>query len=282
MTSRIALTFERAHAQGERALIPYLTAGFPRLSDTVGLLRALERGGADIIELGVPFSDPIADGPTIQASCAESLRQGTTLAAVLEMVREFRRESQVPIVLFGAYNPFLRYGLERLARDASEAGADALLIPDLPVDEGEEAAAVIRGSGLDLVFLVAPTTPLERKRLICSKTSGFVYYISVKGVTGARESITFELEQPLAELRSVTTLPIAVGFGIATPAQAAAVGRLADGVIVGSALVKLVGEHAGSPDLPAKVEQYMRAMKEPLRGSSSPAALTQRLDKPTS
>ena len=266
MTSRISQAFENARARGERALIPYLTAGYPQLSATVGLLRALERGGADMIELGVPFSDPIADGPTIQASCAESLRQGTTLAAVLDMVREFRRESQTPIVLFGSYNPFLRYGLERLARDASAVGADGLLIPDLPVEEGDEAASVLRGAGLDVVFLVAPTTPLERKRLICAKSSGFVYYISVKGVTGARESLAFELEQPLAELRTVTTLPVAVGFGIATPAQAAAVGRLADGVIVGSALVKLVGEHAGSPDLPVVVEQYMRAMKEPLRG----------------
>lgn len=265
MTSRIGEAFENARARSERALIPYLTAGYPEPAATVGLLRALERGGADIIELGVPFSDPIADGPTIQASCAESLRQGTTLAAVLDMVREFRRESRTPIVLFGAYNPFLHYGLERLARDASAAGADGLLIPDLPVEEGDEAAGILRGAGLDLVFLVAPTTPLERKRVICARSSGFVYYISVKGVTGARESVAFELEKPLAELRSVSSLPVSVGFGIATPAQAAEVGRLADGIIVGSALVKLVGQHAASPDLLPVVEQYIRSMKQPLR-----------------
>jgi len=265
MTSRIREIFDQVRARGERALIPYLTAGYPQPASTVELLRALERGGADIIELGVPFSDPIADGPTIQASCAQSLRQGTTLAAVLNMVREFRRESRTPIVLFGAYNPFLHYGLDRLTRDAAAAGADGLLIPDLPVEEGDEAAGFVHGAGLDLIFLVAPTTPLERKRLICSRSTGFVYYISLKGVTGARESLAFELEQPLAELRSVTDLPIAVGFGIATPAQAAEVGRLADGVIVGSALVKLVGQHADSPDLIPTVEQYIRTMKEPLR-----------------
>lgn len=263
--SRISGVFEQLKARGERALVPYLTAGFPHPDRTVDLLGALVRGGADIIEIGVPFSDPIADGPTIQASCGEALAAGTTLKGILEMVRRFRQtDTRTPIVLFGALNPFLNHGPEAVARDAAGAGADAFLIPDMPPDEGAEMETAAKAVGMDIVYLVAPTTPPERKREICARSSGFVYYISVKGVTGAREAVHFALEQPLAEIRAVTDLPVAVGFGISSPAQAAEVGALADAVVVGSALVSLVGKNRNAADLLNQVEAYMRSMKAPL------------------
>lgn len=260
--SRIAETFAALRASNKRALIPYLTAGFPNLNSTGGLLHALVRGGADIIELGVPFSDPIADGPTIQRASTEALRAGTTLPAVLQMVRQFRTtNADTPVVLFGAYNPFFHYGLERLAEDLAAAGADALLIPDVPAEEGAEVEPILRGAGLDLIYLVAPTTPMARKREICAHGSGFIYYISLKGVTGARTNLTLDLHQPLSELREATDLPIAVGFGIGTPEQATAVARSADGVVVGSALIDLIFRNSDSPELEKLVEDYMRSMK---------------------
>jgi tryptophan synthase alpha chain len=178
------------------------------------------------------------------------------------MVREFRKESQTPIVLFGAYNPFFHYGLERFAKDAAAAGADGILIPDLPADEGSEAEPAVRAAGLELIYLIAPTTPLERKRMICSRAGGFIYYISLKGVTGARASLQHDLEKPLAEIRECTKLPVAVGFGISTPAQAAVVAKSADAVVVGSALIDLISKNRNSPGLNGVVEAYMRSMKD--------------------
>jgi tryptophan synthase alpha chain len=265
------MCFEDLRSRGERALVVFLTAGFPTPSATAGLLQAIARGGADIIELGVPFSDPIADGPTIQRASAEAIAAGTTLPGVLDMVRQFRTVSEVPVVLFGAYNPFLHYGLERFAADATAAGADGVLIPDLPVDEGEEVEPQFRTAGLDLIYLAAPTTPPGRKRLIASRASGFVYYISVKGVTGARSAATFDLERPIADLREGSTLPIAVGFGISTPEQAAAVARFADGVVVGSAIVDLVSRNRAATDMEAQVEGFVASLKASLRASTGGA-----------
>lgn len=264
--TRIEKKFTELRSRGGRALIPYLTAGFPKPDATLQLLRALERGGCDIIELGVPFSDPIADGPTIQRASAEALQQGTTLKSILQIVTEFRGDSELPILLFGAYNPFFHYGVEKLAADAAKAGVDALLIPDLPADEGDEIQPILRQAGMDLIYLVAPTTPVERKQFITSRGSGFIYYISLKGVTGARQSLDFELSQPLSELRAVTSLPVAVGFGIATPAQAAEIAKLADGVVVGSALIDLISKNRNEPDLMQKVEEYARQLKAAVAG----------------
>jgi tryptophan synthase alpha chain len=263
--SGIAGTFESLRSKSERALIPYLTAGFPSLDATAPLLRALDRGGADIIELGVPFSDPIADGPTIQKASTEALAGGVTVAVILEMVRAFRAQSQTPIVLFGAYNPFLHYGIERLMEDAARAGVDGFLIPDLPAEEDGEVRPHATRAGLDLIQLVAPTSPPDRKAMICSHASGFIYYISVKGVTGARSNQHFELEGPLGELRSLTSLPVVVGFGIATPVQAAEVAALADGVVVGSSLVDLVSKNRNTPGIELTVENYIRVMKDAVR-----------------
>lgn len=235
--NRVDRVFRQLRDANKAALIPYLTAGFPKREWTLPLLTMLAKGGADIIELGVPFSDPIADGPTIQAACKVALEEGTNLTWILELVRTFRRESETPIVLFGALNPFLHYGLERFAADAAEVGVDAVLIPDVPLEETDTVKPALEKQGLHLIQLIAPTTPLERKKHIVERASGFLYYISVKGVTGARANSQFMLEQPLAELRSLTPLPVVVGFGIATPNQAAEVARLADGVVIGSALI---------------------------------------------
>jgi tryptophan synthase alpha chain len=272
MSNRIDEMFARARGEKQGALIPYLTSGFPSPEHTVSLLSALDSGGADLIELGVPFSDPIADGPTIQRASSEALEAGATLASTIESVRSFRKSSQTPLILFGAYNPFFHYGLERLADDAAAAGADGLLIPDVPAEEADEVRPILEARGLHLILLIAPTTPLERKRDICSNAKGFLYYISLKGVTGARSSFTFELQQPISEIRSCTDLPVAVGFGIGTPEQAAAVSSIADGVVVGSALIDLISKNRDKTDLPAIVTQFIRSMKQALRGIPSSAS----------
>jgi tryptophan synthase alpha chain len=260
--SRITDAFTRERERGARALVPYLTAGYPCLENTLPLLNALVAGGADVIELGVPFSDPIADGPTIQRASAEALEHGITLHQILDLVREFRKQSQTPVVLFGAYNPFLHYGLEQFARDAAAAAVDGVLIPDLPADEGDEVEPVLRAQGIDLVYLVAPTTPKSRKSQICGRGSGFIYYISLKGVTGARTSMQYELEQPLEEIRACTNLPVAVGFGITTPEQATTVARHADGGVVGSARIVVIKKNSDAKDQTTKITELIRSLKQ--------------------
>lgn len=265
--SRLSEKFENLKKRGEKALIPYLSAGYPEPRHTVSIMRHLERGGADVIELGVPFSDPLADGPTIQKSSAVALGHGVTLSRVLDMIREFRAESDLPLVIFGAYNPYFHYGFERFAKDAKAAGVDGVLIADLPADSAEEVAPIMKEHGLDLICLIAPTSNLERKRMICQYGSGFLYYISVKGVTGARETFEFELDEAIAEIRQCSDVPVAVGFGISTPEQAAKVGGAADGVIVGSALINVITKaaEAGSDDeIYGAVEKYMRSLKDAL------------------
>jgi tryptophan synthase alpha chain len=262
--SRIGLTFQALQARGERALIPYLTAGYPAPAETVSLLHALDRGGADIIELGVPFSDPIADGPTIQRASSAALQLGTTLKDVLRMVAQFREKSNTPLVLFGAYNPFFHYGLEKFLKDAAAAGADGALIPDLPAEEAEEVLPLFSEHNLDLIHLVAPTTPPARQKQICNQGTGFIYYISLKGVTGARASLQEDIDRSVAALKSCSSLPVAVGFGVSTPQHAATIGQTADGVVVGSALIDLITRHAGQASLLNQVEEFMRSMKNAL------------------
>lgn len=274
--TRLPEKFKNLRSRGERALIPYLTAGYPEPRHTVNIMQSLEKGGADVIELGVPFSDPLADGPTIQKSSAVALSHGVTLTRVLDMIREFRATgSETPVVIFGAFNPYFHYGLEKFAADAKAAGADAVLIADLPADDADEVAPILRAQGLDLICLIAPTSDLSRKKLICEHGSGFLYYISLKGVTGAREAQSFELEEAISEIRQCTDLPIAVGFGISTPEQAAKVGGWADGVIVGSALINLITEADSTAKVDADiydaVEAYMRSLKEAINGAEAKA-----------
>lgn len=238
----IADIFAARRSEGRAALVPYVTAGYPERASTVDVLETLADCGADVIELGVPFSDPLADGPTIQASSFVSLENGTTVAGVLEALAAFRKRRDTPVVLFTYLNPVLRYGVSEFLADATSAGAQGLLLTDLPTGSDPDLEAEVVASPLDLVRLVAPTTPLERVPTVAEGGAGFLYYISRTGVTGARSELREELGREVAAIKAAVDLPVAVGFGISTPAQAASVAAVADGVVVGSAIVRILGE----------------------------------------
>lgn len=263
--TRIGQLFERCASQKRKAFIAYLTAGDPYPETTVPLVHALERGGADLIELGVPFSDPIADGPVIQRASERSLRAGTTLERILDMVREIRRESQIPLLLFSYLNPLLHYGFDRLGRDAAAAGIDGVLLIDLSVEEADTPVQKLRAHGLDTVFLAAPTSSDRRLELVGKHSSGFVYLVSRTGVTGERSSLSEQAIPLIERMRKHTTLPLAVGFGISRPEHVAEVARFADGVVVGSAIVKTIEASLGSGDVPSAVEVFTRKLTGPLR-----------------
>jgi tryptophan synthase alpha chain len=266
-TSRITAKFREVATRGEAALIPFIVAGDPNLERTGRLVLELEARGADLIELGVPFSDPMADGPANQRAAARGLAAGATLPAILSMVTELRRVTQIPLILFGYYNPILRYGCDRLSADAARAGLDGLLVVDLPPEEVRELAGPARAAGLDIIYLLAPTTPLERSRVIARSASGFLYYVSVTGVTGERDRLASDLAARLSELRTVTSLPIGVGFGISTPDQAREVAAFADAVVVGSAMSQLIERHAASDRLIEIVGGFAAALKEAMRSA---------------
>jgi tryptophan synthase alpha chain len=233
----LAERFAAWRADGHRALIPYITAGYPSLDATAGLLDALVETGADVLELGVPFSDPVADGPTIQRSSQRALENGASLAWTLDVLRAFRARHDTPVVLFTYLNPVLRYGVGRFVDDAVAAGAQGVLLTDLPVGSDDDLEATIEESPLALIRLIAPTTPSVRSQEIARRAQGFVYYVARMGVTGATAALRTTLASEIEALRAVSDVPVAVGFGISTPAQAAEVARVADGVVVGSALI---------------------------------------------
>jgi tryptophan synthase alpha chain len=265
--TRITRLFERLRANNQKALIGYLTAGDPSLEQTPALVAALVRGGVDLIELGVPFSDPIADGPVIQRASERALAAGTSLARVLDVAREIRRASEVPLLLFTYFNPVLRYGVKTLAKNATSAGIDGVLLTDLSVEEAAPHVETMRAHDLDTVFLAAPTSTPERLRLIAQYSSGFAYLVSRTGVTGERDSLAGSVAPLVEAMRHVTDLPLAIGFGISRPEHVAAAGALAEGVVVGSAIVHLIEEHASDPGLEARLEDFARNLK---RGFSLP------------
>ncbi len=247
--SRIAERFKSLKAAGRKALIPYVTAGDPLPRITVPLMHALVKAGADIVELGVPFSDPMADGPVIQRATERALVHGVSLRDVLGMVREFRQsDGTTPVVLMGYLNPVEVMGYERFAAEAEAAGVDGVLLVDLPPEEAGDVTPVLRRHGLDEVFLLAPTSPAQRIRRIAAAASGFIYYVSLRGVTGAAHLDMDEVRGRLKAIRAETTLPLGVGFGISDPETAARMAPLADAVIVGSALVKRMEERVNNPD----------------------------------
>lgn len=262
--SRISDLFARLKPTGDKALIAYVTAGDPTPARTAPLVAALERGGADLIELGVPFSDPVADGPMIQRASERALAAGTRLATVLDIARQIRQQSQIPLLLFSYLNPLLRYGFERLAKDAVAAGIDGVLITDLSVEEAAGYVDAMRAAGLDTVFLAAPTSTPRRLQLVADFSTGFVYLVSRTGVTGERDALASSAGELVAAMRAVTSKPLAVGFGISKPEQAAEAGRLADGIVVGSAFVRIVEEHGSSADLETRIEALARDLKRPL------------------
>ena len=264
-SGRLTAAFAALRERGERALIPYFTAGDPSLSVTRQLVLEAAKRGADIIELGVPFSDPLADGPVIQRATRRALLAGVTVPRVLELVSELRADVTVPLVLLTYYNPVLAFGLEAFCRAAAGAGVDGLIVADLPPEEAGPLRAAADPVGLDLIHFVAPTTPPERMRKIARATGSFIYMVSLRGVTGARAELPPDLAQHLRVLRGLTTKPVCVGFGIGSPEQADLVGRFADGVIVGSAIVSLIERHVGSSDLLPRVGDFIAALKAPLR-----------------
>ena len=261
--SRLASCFADLKARGRKALIPYITAGDPEPGITVAALHALVDAGADILELGVPFSDPMADGPTITFGHERALKHGTSLHDVFAMVREFRsRDASTPVVLMGYLNPIEIMGYAAFADAAAAAGVDGVLTVDLPPEEADELGAEFRRVGLDPIYLLAPTTTLERARLITAAASGYVYYVSLKGVTGSAALDVDAVKRRIAELRSITHLPIGVGFGIKDAVSAGAVARHADGVVVGSVLVQCLGDNAGTPEaIPAALTAILAPMR---------------------
>ena len=247
--------------RGETALIPFLTAGDPDLATTRTLAAEVMRAGADLLELGVPFSDPMADGPTLQRAAARGLRAGASLPQVFEIVAEIRRGSDIPIFLLGYYNPFFRYGLARVAGDARAAGVDGILCVDLPLEEAGEFQVETDREGLDLILMVAPTTPPSRARMVLRRSRGLVYFVSVTGITGARSSLPEGLREKIGAVRAAGRLPVVVGFGISTPEQVRWVAGFADGVVVGSAIAQIVEQHIRDPNLPARVYEFVAGLK---------------------
>ena len=260
-TGRIAATFARLREQRASGLVTYVTAGDPDLPRTEGILRALDRAGADVLEVGVPFSDPLADGPVIQRATERALASGTTLAGVLDLIGRLRSDLRAPIVIFSYANPILRFGAERFADTARAAGVDGVLVLDLPIEEADGFRAMHDARGIDTILLLSPTTTDARLRQAAALGSGFLYAISRLGVTGARESLAEGAEQMVRRIRAVTDLPVALGFGISKPDHVREVGQWADAAVVGSALVNVIAEAGASDTLDARVEEYVRWLK---------------------
>jgi len=261
--SRIQTTFNRLKKKNETALIPYIMAGDPDLATTKSLILEMEKAGCDIIELGAPFSDPLADGPTIQKAAIRSLKNRTTIADVIGLVADVRKTSAVPLILMTYYNLIFKYGEERFVHDAVAAGLDGLILPDLPPEEAGMLISFAKKAGLDTIFLLAPTSTDDRIKLVSKVSQGFIYYVSLTGVTGAKLAVRNSIKDSLLKVKSVTTKPVAVGFGISSPDQAAQVAMSgADGVIVGSALVKLIEENIGKPELVHHTVVFAKALKQ--------------------
>ncbi len=263
--SRLSKTFTRLKEKGEKALIAFITAGDPDLATTEALVYELEKNGSDIIELGIPFSDPMADGPTIQASYERALKKAVHLKDVLSLVKKIRKKSQIPIVLFGYYNPILSYGLKKFASDVKASGADGTLVVDLPPEEAGDLKKEFDRASLDLIFLLTPTSNDDRMRLVASRASGFVYFVSVTGVTGARAALSKDLSGHVKKARQFTSIPIAVGFGISTPEQAKSVAAISDGVVVGSAIINRLAKAKNKKSVIKDAGRFVKALKEAMR-----------------
>jgi tryptophan synthase alpha chain len=255
--SRIASVFARAN---HTALIPYITVGYPTVATTLKIVPLLANNGCDIVELGIPFSDPLADGTTIQRASYEALRQGVTPRVCLEVAQELRRQVKIPLVFMTYYNPVLKFGLEQFCSECVRAGIDGLIIPDLPPEEGEELEKSTRRQGLDLIYLLSPASTEERIELVARKSCGFIYLVSLTGVTGTRDKLPEELENFVARVRERTEKPLCVGFGVSTPEQAQRIAKVADGVIVGSRIIQLMEEDTTFASLKAFASSLREAL----------------------
>lgn len=265
--NRIDAKFRELRKAGRKAFIPYITAGDPDIGTTGKIVRALERAGADIIELGIPFSDPMADGPTIQRAIKRSLDNGCTVNKVFDMVRELRKDVKVPIVFMTYYNIVYSRGVERFIRDAKACGADGIIVPDLPMEESSEVSSSGDEHGFDTILLAAPTTPRDRFRKIASRSRGFIYYVSLTGVTGARKALASELKSDVIAMKKITKKPVCVGFGVSDAAQARDIASVADGVIVGSAIIKVIEKDLGKKGSIAKdIERFAASLARAVHG----------------
>jgi len=257
--SKIEKTFKKLKKEGRKAFIPYIMAGDPSLDKTKEVVLLLEECGADIVELGVPFSDPLADGPTIQRSSERALKNGVTLRKAISHVKDIRQMSQIPIVLMTYFNPVFKYGVENFIKNAKIAGVDGVIIPDLPPDEAEDFIKLSREAALDTIFLLAPTSTEDRIKKIIKVSKGFIYYVSITGITGTTLLLDGSMEVLISKIKRYTDKPVAVGFGVSTPEEASAVARVSDGVIVGSAIVKKLYE---SPD---ELKRYILSLREAIK-----------------
>ncbi|MBI3622031.1 MAG: tryptophan synthase subunit alpha [Nitrospirae bacterium] len=263
--NRIEKTFNKLKAGKKKALIIYIMAGDPNLDTTERLVLELESAGADLIELGVPFSDPLADGPVLQRSAERALKHKASLTAILALVARLRERTDVPLILMTYENPVHKYGERRFVEDAVKAGVDGVIVPDLPMEEAGPLHNHCKRHGLDLIFLAAPTSPAARLKKIADISRGFIYYVSITGITGAQLRDLTDVRTHVAMLKNYTDKPVVVGFGISAPDQARRIAEIADGVIVGSAVVKIIEEQAGSPSGTAKVIELVQALKDAIR-----------------
>jgi len=265
--NRIDLLFKRLKREKKKALIPFITAGYPDLATTKDLIFTLEECGAHIIELGVPFSDPLADGPVIQAASLKALSQGIDLKKILALVEQVRQRTDIPLILMTYYNPVYQFGLERLAHQASISGIDGFIIPDLPPEEAAEWRELTKANNLDVIFLVAPNTPLSRAKFVASKTTGFLYAVSVIGITGKRKGMPKGLINYLKMLRSITDKPLVIGFGISSASQVRKIESVSDGVVVGSALVDLLTLYGNKKDGFIHMKSFVSSIAKALTGN---------------
>lgn len=259
---RINALFRKLKKERKKALIVYIAAGDPSLAATGRLIAGLEKSGVDLVELGIPFSDPLADGPTIQKASQRALSRGVTTKAVFGMVKRARKEVKLPLVFMTYYNLVLHYGVKKFITDAKAAGADGIIIPDLPPEEGKELIAESRKKDFAVIFLAAPTSTKKRLGNIAAKSSGFIYYVSLTGVTGARDTLPGDITNSVGALKKITKKPVCVGFGISNPKQAKRISRLADGIIVGSAVIKVIEKNLGNRDLQKKVMNFVKTLEK--------------------